>query len=587
MVSKKRLLFIGIGVATLIAAACGGDDDTPTRVPPTATSAPGATAMPAPTATATAMPGPTGPRGTLTIAQAELGTENYIPRNNISNEGFFWDAIAVGSIGVDRTDGQSYDFNMGSAKSVDVSVTGTDVTLTVVLRDDAPFNEGQGDISAEDLKFSLIQLAREDSRTGAAQNARNLMCNDPNTAEVVDSLTLVFHSSQDCGTGPLIEAQLFLSSAPYYSVIIPKKYFEGIGGETEYSKHAISNGSFQFVEHVANIRVVFQAVDDHWLKTPGFERVTFQKIPEEATRIANLLAGTADAALISPRSKGELDPNKTRLVRIEQSGEVFGIFGGMWLPTRDTYNPNTPWTGPDPLDPNSVKVRHAMNIAIDREAIIDTILQGEARAVGVPWLLDIPGAPWYNPQWKPYEFDPDLARQLMAEAGYPDGFTTNAYAVPLAYYPGNADVMHALANFWRQELNITINETVVEFRPILRTKLFDRTSDDLLYTYVQPSVRPPFLYFGPGCCFVSGGVLGHLATAFIDDKYNEANKEYDAIKQGAIMREIGDYIYDNYIGIPIAQTRTLIGVRSSTVGEWQPSPGLSFVHDIAWAEPTS
>jgi ABC-type transport system substrate-binding protein len=185
----------------------------------------------------------------------------------------------------------------------------------------------------------------------------------------------------------------------------------------------------------------------------------------------------------------------------------------------------------------------------------------------------------------PYEYNPEKAKQLLAEAGYPNGFETNTFNVPLAYYPANSDVMQVLAGYWR-DIGITINETTVEYRPTLRTKLVDGTTDNLLYTYTQPLVYSPFIYFGSACCFTSGGVLYHLATEFMDDKWkNHANKEYDAVKQGAIMMEIGDYIYDNYIGIPIAATRTLIAVNIDTVGEWQPSPGRSFIHDVAYAEP--
>ena len=598
MVSKKRLLFIGIGVTALIAAACGGDDDTPTRVSPTATSVPGATATPTatsvPGATATpvpadtATPAPTGPRGTLTLVQAALGGENYIPRFNLAGEeGFLWDAIAIPSIGVNRTDGQSYDFAVGSAKSVDVVVTDTDVTITVVLKE-VPFNENQGIISAEDLKFSLSQFLQEDSRNPRSRDIQNLLNrNADETVEIVDRQTLIIRSKKEYGVGPLIEGKAFhpVLGGPDATTIVPKRYFEEIGGELEFRKHPISNGPFRFVSHDANLRVVLEAVQNHWLKTPGFDQVRFEKVPEEATRIAALLSGNADAAVISPKSKDELDSSKAKIVRIQQSGEVFGIFGGMFLPTRDTYNPNTPWLGPDPLDENSVKVRHAMNIAIDREAIIEKVLFGEADPVAVPWLFDVAGAPWHSDRWVPYEYDPEKAKQLLAEAGYPNGFETNAFDVPLAYYPANADVMQVLAGFWR-DIGITINETTVEYRPTLRTKLVDGTTDNLLYTYTQPLIYSPFIYFGASCCFTSGGVLYHLATEFIDDKWkNEANKEYDAIKQGAIMREIGDYIYDNYIGVPIAATRTLIAVNVDTVGEWQPSPGRSFIHDVAWAEP--
>ena len=542
---KLNYLLAGVIVIALVATACGSEETAPTAPAtplPTATPAPEATpaptATPQPTATpAPAAPAVTGPQGTFTLVQAALGGENYIPRFNLSGEeGFLWDAIAVPSIGVSLEDGQTYDFDRGSAESVDVKVTDTDVSITVKLKE-VPFNENRGIVSAEDLKFSLSQFLAEDSRNPRSKDIRNMLHNNPDeTITILDTQTLRIDTKQEYGVGPLIEGKAFTSTSggADTTTIIPKAYFEGIGGENEFRKHPVSNGPFRFVSHDPNLRVTLEAVKGHWLKEPEFNQVRFEKVPEEATRVAALLAGRADAAVISPKSKAELDSSKTRLVRIEQSGEVFGIFGGMWLPTRDSYNPDTPWTGTNPLDENSVKVRHAMNIAIDRQAIIDKVLFGEASLTAVPWLFDVDGAPWHNPDWEPYEYNPTKAKALLAEAGYPNGFTTNAYDVPLAYYPANADVMQVLAGFWR-DIGITVNETMVEYRPTLRTRLVDRTTDDLLYTYTQPLIYSPFIYFGSACCFVSGAVLGHLATEYIDDKfYNYANKEYDSAKQARL-----------------------------------------------------
>jgi peptide/nickel transport system substrate-binding protein len=95
---------------------------------------------------------------------------------------------------------------------------------------------------------------------------------------------------------------------------------------------------------------------------------------------------------------------------------VFGLLGGQYMNDRPTYNAKVPW-----LDK---RVREAMNLAVNRQAIVEHLFLGEAQVNTVPiipsWVKE-----FGNPAWKPYPYDPARAKRLLAEAGYPNGFTAS------------------------------------------------------------------------------------------------------------------------------------------------------------------
>ncbi len=232
---------------------------------------------------------------------------------------------------------------------------------------------------------------------------------DPNeprasyTFRVVESYEVVDDYTLDVTTvapDPLLAFRMSsMLIAPASMVVNPKS--------DEFNSAPVGTGPFAFADQASGDYVSFIAHENYFLGAPSIGRVTFREIPEKGTQVAELITGGVDLVEMVPP---ELLP------RVEQSGLARVV------------------TAPSPINniislrsdidsPVAVrKVRQAMNYAVDVEAIIDTVLGGYANRYATvvhPFVLG------YNPDVSPFPYDPDKARELLAEAGYPNGFAVD------------------------------------------------------------------------------------------------------------------------------------------------------------------
>jgi peptide/nickel transport system substrate-binding protein len=271
------------------------------------------------------------------------------------------------------------------AESWEVSEDG--LTWTLHIRHGVKFHDGS-DFKAEDAKLAL-DMARE-------APAKAMFFSVIDSTSVVDEYTLQFTTTSVAPTLPI-----YLSiMAP----MIPVKYIQQVGAE-EFGLHPIGTGPYKFVEWVPGERIVLEANEDYWGGAPSIKTVIFRAIPESSTRVADLLTGAVD--LIA-----NLPPEDIERVEASGNAEMASVPGtAEWFIRFNTDMP--------PLD--DVRVRQAMNYAVDVDAIIDSVLEG--RAVRLPGLVPshafgyTPDVPW------PYQYDPEKARELLAEAGYSNGFS--------------------------------------------------------------------------------------------------------------------------------------------------------------------
>src|SRR5262249_5737658 len=174
----------------------------------------------------------------------------------------------------------------------------------------------------------------------------------------------------------------------------------------------------KFVEHVRGDRIVYEAVGNHWRTTPHFKRLVFLKVPEPATRMAMLRAGSVDVIETGGGDVEELKKAGVRTLTMANVAWVCVVLGGQW-PTKPTYDPTVPWALPDVE--RARKVRLALNLAVDKQAIIQQVLGGLGTPGGT--VNFYPGDAWATEALlQPYPYDPAKAKALLAEAGYPKGF---------------------------------------------------------------------------------------------------------------------------------------------------------------------
>jgi peptide/nickel transport system substrate-binding protein len=211
-----------------------------------------------------------------------------------------------------------------------------------------------------------------------------------------------------------------------YLGIIPKAYTEKVG-DSEFAKHPIGAGPFKWVDYQQDVFVRAEAVGDHYRQVPKVKTVEFKFAVDDATLMAMLRAGEVDVAQLPLSTYAQLKDDRN--IKILWAKFVSAPALGF----ADLAFPNEP----SPF--HDVRVRRAVSYAINRKAICEKILHGAAE----PWG-DI-YAPYHvgvNQNIKPYPYDPEKAKALLKEAGYPNGFDTT---MPCGLFLGDKMEAQAIA----------------------------------------------------------------------------------------------------------------------------------------------
>ncbi len=210
----------------------------------------------------------------------------------------------------------------------------------------------------------------------------------------------------------------FVSGAGW---VVPKKYMEQVGVEG-FKKQPIGLGPYKFVSYTPGVELVMEAYEGYWRKMPSVKRLVYKSVPEATTRMAMLKRGEVDLAYLIDTAMADdvkRDPN----LKLAFSGGI----GTMYLDYFDMWDPKSPWA--------DRRVRLAASYAIDRKAI------SEAETVGAspPTGNVVPKSFEFALPLEPTPYDPAKAKQLLAEAGYPNGFDAgDLYPWPPYFSTGEA-----------------------------------------------------------------------------------------------------------------------------------------------------
>lgn len=239
--------------------------------------------------------------------------------------------------------------------------------------------------------------------------------------EIVDDNTVDFKTEK-----PFPTMLLSLYEASFPALIVPPAYAAESNGEL-IAASPVGTGPYKIVEWLKDERVVLQANPDYWGGKPAIEKVVFRPIAETRTRIAELTSGGVDIVVdVPPEDMASLDGGDTKISTVSSDSLYFLSFDT----TRDT-----------PL--KDKRVRQAINHAVDVDAIQQALLNG----MGTRTALTLPTNGFgYDSAWEPYEFNPEKAKELLAEAGYPEGFEI-PFISRKGRYMKDAEIVEATAGF--------------------------------------------------------------------------------------------------------------------------------------------
>ncbi len=500
------------------------------------------------------------PEGTLTVAVATFGNERWLPHLYVGAEDVVLKPMYENLLNRDPKTG---DLVPMLAERWEVLDGGR--TWRFHLRRGIPFHRGQGELTAEDVKFTFTTIAKEGSANGLSPEFRLIT-----SMEIEDPFTLTLRFEKPfVSFGNKVTQGLFASSAFIHS----KKYIETLGEEGA-ERHPVATGPWQFVEHLRGDRIVYEAVENHWRATPRFKRLVLLKVPEPATRMAMLRAGSVDVIEIGGEYVEELKQVGVRTLTMPNVAWLYIILGGQW-PTKPTYDPTVPWALPDAERARTVRL--ALNLAVDKEAIMQRVLGGLGHVLG-SWLT-YPADPWATEALlQPYPYDRAKAKALLAEAGYPQGFEVT---MNLTAWPGRGflpDVGEAVATYW-EKIGIKVKRRPVD-RAVFAADFRARAYPGVSLAYAAPILGPePWEWLIRGGYTKAGGgnlLIEHpTLDAFIERLSTEPGHD----ERVRIMREeMLPWLREYAPAVAIGATHAIVGVGPK-VGEWPLIPGHMGFHN--------
>ena len=496
------------------------------------------------------------PEGTLTVAVATFGNERWLPHLYVGAEDVVLKPLWENLLNRD-TKG-----NLTPMLAERWEMTDGGRTWKFHLRKGVRFHNG-AEMTAEDVKFTFTMMARDGSANSLAPEFRLIKSMEVEGPHVIS----IRFEKPFVTFGNRITHGLFSSMAYIQS----KKHIEA--GEDGAERLPIGTGPWKFVEHVRGDRIVYEAVENHWRATPNWKRLVFVKVPEPATRMAMLRAGSVDVIEVGGEYVAELKSVGLRTITMPNVAAVWVIFGGQW-PTKPTYDPKVPWAQPDAE--RARKVRLALNLAVDKRAIVQQVLGGLGAAVGT--VNYYPTDPWATEALlRPIPYDPARAKALLAEAGYPAGFEIT---MNLTAWPGRGflpDVGEAVATYW-EKIGLKVKRRPVD-RAVFAGDFRKRSYSGVALAYAGPIIAPePWELFAR---IAHSKAAVHLLfehpkmDAFLD----RLGAEPSAAERTRIMREeMGPWLHEHMPAISIAATHSIAGVGPK-VGEWPLIPGHMGLHN--------
>jgi peptide/nickel transport system substrate-binding protein len=268
-------------------------------------------------------------------------------------------------------------------------------------------------------------------------------------ARVVDANTLEFITKEPYPALPDQMAMFFL---------LPPKW----SAQNNPAVAALGSGPYDLVEFKSGDRIVMKAKPSWWGGKVPYDQVTFRVMPEDSSRIAALLAGEVDLITVFPPSE---------IKRINDSGRASA---GAVPSTRFMFvkfnNLRSPFK-------NNVKLRLALNYAVDKQAILDSLWNGQGAIANCQVLS--PDYFGYNPDLKPIPYDPKKAKQLLTEAGFPNGLDLEL-EITIGRYIQSADIAQIIAA-QLGDIGVRVKITEMEFARWLDKYRVARNLGDMAY----------------------------------------------------------------------------------------------------------
>ena len=570
-----------IGLLSVV-VACGGTTTEPAAAP-AATAAPAAPAQAAATAAPepTAMPAMADADSYLHLAVTPLPQDTYLPWLATSSGHLpfrpMWENLTT----ISPETGVSVILPQ-LAREWDVSPDASEYTFR--LQEGVELHHGWGEFTVKDVVLTVDQQM-SDPLAGCKAPLKRFMGYDSMTEmidagkmEVIDDYTFKM---------TLAQPQVDVADWWFNILVVPCAAVRSAAqyeaeGDAMFESSPAGTGGYQFVNRELKEYTEYEAVPyDHWRVNPEFKRLRISTTPEDLTRLALLLTDEANMVDV---------PKVLHQQAIDEGMEIFEsplptvgltiLPLGQYYVSEVNWNPDTePWNAPGET---GNKVREALNRAINREQIINELFKGRGEPMYNTIFHDT--LEGWNPRWTDefdakYGYDPERAKELLDEAGFPgdngqNRFFMEVYQSSLPGLPETIEVAQTVAQSFE---DIGIDAKLVEVEFARAIDAFRDRHDAHFILPVRQTLRQInanariYYYTGatsPDTGLPNGGVL-YMESPRYDETYERLLVETDAAERHRLIMAMGDDIYDTYRTIPIVNIRSTLVVNPEEVLEYK------------------
>jgi peptide/nickel transport system substrate-binding protein len=418
------------------------------------------------------------------------------------------------------------------------SVSPDGLVYEFVLRRGVKFHNGEP-VTADDVKFSF-----ERYRGVSAKMLKDKV----RQVQAVDPQRVRFQLKE-----PWPDFLIFYATpATGAAWIVPRRYVEKVGDEG-FKKAPVGAGPYRFVSFTPGVELIVEANEQHWRKTPSVKRLVLKAVPDDVTRVTMLKRGEID---VGYTFRGAVAEDIRRTAGLTLKSVRF--YGEQWLLFTEQWDAKSPWA--------DRRVRLAVNHAIDRQAINESVTLGFSRMTGSIIPRDFEFS-WPAP---PYPYDLAKARQLLAEAGYSRGLEAELWTDT-----GFAEQTEAIANYLAA-VGIRTRMRVLE-RAAYFTQLREKKLRPLVYVasaaYGNAATRID--------SFVSaGGLYTHGSYPDIEGLIQEQATERDRKRREDTLHRIQQLMYERVMFAPIWDIASM-----AAYGPRVAEPGLGLIGSYLWSGP--
>jgi len=430
------------------------------------------------------------------------------------------------------------------------------------LKEGIPFQHGWGEVTTKDLEHTFNQLVRDDSLA----SLRAVW--DTTSVEIIDDYNVNFNFGL-----PYLDGTKLFSRHAGDLIIVSDAQYQAEGLDAFDNNRTAGTGPYQMTDRKLGVSLSYERVPEgHHMFDVDFDNFEFVWAQEPLTRMAMLLSGEVQISSVERTLQPDVEARGMEIISSTlPSVQVSLMFGGLYFQNSekfpDHYQPGLPL--------EKKNVRHALNVAIDRDLILEEIYLG--RATPVYRFAFNPLNEGWNPDWvdnfeDAYGYDPDLARELLAKEGYTadNPLKIRAITTVIPGSPELHDVTEAVQIMFA-EVDIDMSMTKIDFGEWLAQLRAHEWHNAVVATRNTP-IRTTQL--GIHTFFADTGNW----WGFADETTLEGNvclfTQADINIRHECALKLGNHLFDNYTDLPMFELSHDMAVNPEFIESWV-YPGLS------------